>query len=544
MDTKKEAVSVVNDGSSTEGSTPAAGETTPLSPPDPGLAKSLQSRHLIFFSLGSSIGLGLWLGSGATLAKGGPVSNVLGFLLAGLISWAVAQAVGEMACNYPIPSAFPRWTEKFLDKAPAFALGWAYWMSSTLVLAAEIQGACNVIRYWTDSLHVSVWVTIFLAIILFVNIFHVKVFGEVEFVASIIKFFWIFVVIIMFIVITAGGAPNHTTTGFRYWRETPFINGFKGFLNGLHNCIFSMAGTEFIGLTAAEARNPRKSVPRAVNTIWIRLGLFYIGGSFVTTLCVDPRDHDLFGASGTNASPFVIAMLRAGLPNAAHVMNAIILLSVLSCGNALAYASSRTPIGLAQIGMAPKIFLKTDSKGRPWPSIIMTFVIGGGISYLNATESSYEVYAWLAHLVGLCALFNWSMLFTNHIRFRKAWKTQGYTKADLPWATKYFPWSSFMGLGLCLLLVVNEFYLAVWPLGLPSSAKNFFSKYVSIIVIGCMYIGAKIYFRGPLYLKSDQVDLISERRIYSAEDLEEGDEKRTFATIKDLVTKPMKKIGN
>ncbi|OQV00605.1 hypothetical protein CLAIMM_06082 [Cladophialophora immunda] len=541
MSEKEHTTSITQKAPSSEEGPPAHGEIAPLPLQDPGLAKALGSRHLIFFSLGASIGAGLWLGSGSTLAHGGPVSNVLGFCLAGLISWAVAQATGEIACLYPVPSAFPRWTEKFLDKSVAFTLGWAYWMSSTLVLAAEVQGAVTVIRYWTDAMFVSAWVTIFLAILLFINVFHVRVFAEVEVALAIVKFFWIFVIIIMFLVITAGGAPNHTTIGFRYWREIPFINGFKGFLNTLHNCIFSMAGAEFIGLTAAEASNPRKSVPRGVKTIWIRLGLFYIGGAFMTTLCVDPRDKNLFDGSGENASPFVIAMKDAGLPGAAHVMNAIILISVLSCGNALAYASSRSPIGLAQLGMAPKIFLKTDSQGRPWPCIILTFLVGGGISYLNASEGAYQVFAWLAHLISLITLFNWTMLFTNHIRFRRAWKAQGYAKSELPWTSWASPWSTIIGVTLCVLVLINEVYLGIWPLGEPPSAKAFFSRCASLPVILALYLGAKVYFRGPPYTKSTSIDLISDRRVYQPEDLESNEE-GTFAKIRMSLTRRLKAL--
>ncbi|KIX93917.1 uncharacterized protein Z520_10254 [Fonsecaea multimorphosa CBS 102226] len=544
MESKDPEVAIATDGPISRAPTDVQGEISHSGVAEPALARTLESRHLIFFSLGSSIGLGLWLGSGATLATGGPVSNVLGFLTAGVISWSVAQATGEIACNYPIPSAFPRWADKFIDRAPAFTLAWSYWLLLTLTLAAEIQGAVTVVRYWTDALHVSVWVTIFLAILLLINVFEVKLFGEVEFFFSVIKFFWIFVVIIMFIVISAGGAPNHTTTGFRYWREIPFINGFKGFLTGLYNCIFSMAGTEFLGLTAAEARDPKRSVPKAVNTVWIRLGLFYVGGAFFTTLCVDPRDPDLFGASGTNASPFNIAMLRAGLPNAAHVMNGIILISVLSCGNAGAYASSRIPVGLAHIGMAPKIFLKTDARGRPWPSIMLTFVVGGGISYLNASASASQVFVWLARLVGLGELFNWAMIFLTHIRFRQAWAAQGYTKADLPWATKFYPYSSGIGLGMCLLLIVNQFYLSVWPLGESPSADNFFGGFISIVVLLFVYICAKIYWRGPLYRKRGQIDLVRDRRIYPPEDSETKDGRTGFPLVKALWMSLRKRPGD
>ena len=183
----------------------------------------------------------------------------------------------------------------------------------------------------------------------------VNFFGEIEVICSSIKFGWIFVVIISGIVITAGGAPAEGAIGFRYWNQYPFINGFKGFLSVMPTCIFAMAGSENAGLVAAETANPRRSVPKAVGSIWLRLSLFYILGSLIVTLTVSPKDEALFGGTGINASPFVIAYRNAGLPVLANFMNAIIFISVLSTGSISGYAGSRTVVGLAQIGMAPKV---------------------------------------------------------------------------------------------------------------------------------------------------------------------------------------------
>lgn len=210
----------------------------------------------------------------------------------------------------------------------------------------------------------AAWISIFFVVITLVNVVGVRFFGEVEVTASLIKFGWIFVVIISMIVVSAGGAPNHTTTGFRYWNSSPFTNGFKGFLSVLPTCVFAMSGSENAGLVAAETANPRKSVPKAVGSIWIRLSLFYILGSLMITITVSPYDQNLFGASGTNASPFVIAYRNAGLEPMAHIMNAVIFISVLSTGSISGYAGSRTLVGLSQIGMAPKVYLLYSIRKR------------------------------------------------------------------------------------------------------------------------------------------------------------------------------------
>lgn len=137
----------------------------------------------------------------------------------------------------------------------------------------------------------------------------------------------------------------------------PFTNGFKGFISVMPTCIFAMSGAENCAYVAAECANPRKAVPKAVGSIWVRLGLFYLVGSLVVTITVSPKNEDIFGSTGTNASPFVIAYRDSGLIGLAHCMNAVIFLSVLSTGSIAGYVGSRSTVGLAQLGMAPKVCL-------------------------------------------------------------------------------------------------------------------------------------------------------------------------------------------
>lgn len=272
--------------------------------------------------------------------------------------WSVSQSIGEMAILYPLPSAFVQWTNKFVDPAAGFALGWCYWFQWWITIANELAGLVTVLGFWPGSTAIPTagWIAIFLVVIVLINICAVNYFAETEVVFAAIKFGWIFVVIISMIVISAGGAPKGGRIGFKYWDQTHgFTNGFKGFLDIMPTCVFAMSGSEACGLVAAETANPRKSVPRAVNSIWVRLGLFYVLGSLMVTITVSPYNKDLFGGSGTNASPFVIAYRDAGLEPLAHIMNFIIFISVLSTGSISGYSGARTLVGLSSIGMAPKV---------------------------------------------------------------------------------------------------------------------------------------------------------------------------------------------
>ncbi|KAI1375075.1 amino acid permease/ SLC12A domain-containing protein [Hypoxylon crocopeplum] len=490
---------------------------------DTELKRSLSTRHLTMIALGSSIGMGLWLGSGTSLASGGPAGIFLGYCLAGSMIWCVSHSIGEMACLYPLPSAFVQWTGKFVDPAAAFALGWSYWFSYCITIANELQAANTIIKFWTDAVPIAGWISIWLVVIVLINVGAVTLFGEIEVIASTIKFGWIFVVIISMIVMSAGGA-GYGPVGFRYWNEMAFTNGFKGFLSVMPTCIFAMSGSENAGLVAAETANPRKSVPRAVGSIWLRLSLFYLIGSLMITINVSPQNEDLFGGTGTNASPFVIAYRDAGIPVLAHMMNAVILVSVISTGSISGYGGSRTTMGLAYLNMAPKIFQRADKVGRPWYGLVPTFVLGGGLAYLNVSESGADVFGWFSNLTSLFTLFGWGMICLSHIRMRAVWARQGRTAEELPWKSWIYPWGAWWGLIMCFLLIIVQFYLAVWPLGSPSSAENFFANYVSIILVVVLWLGARIYFRGRWWVDLDTIQLDEGRRFYK-DDVEKPREK-------------------
>ncbi|KAK5175825.1 uncharacterized protein LTR77_000965 [Saxophila tyrrhenica] len=487
---------------------------------DSNLQRRLSTRHITMIALGSSIGMGLWLGSGSSLASGGPAGIFIGYVLSGTMIWAVSHSIGEMAVMYPLPSAFVQWSNKFVDPAAGFALGWAYWMSYWITIANELQAVNTVLSFWTDAVPVAAWMTIFWLVIVLVNVGAVNWFAEIEVICSMIKFGWIFVVIIAGIIISAGGAPGHGPIGFRYWNQNAFANGFKGFLSVMPTCIFAMAGSENAGLVAAETANPRRSVPKAVGSIWLRLSLFYIMGSLIITICVSPNNPDIFGGDGTNASPFVIAFREGGVPALAHMMNAVIFISVVSTGSISGFGGSRTLYGLSQIGMAPRQMQKADSKGRPWWALIPTLLIGGGLSYINVSYTGSEVFSWLSNLTSLFTLFGWGMICLSHIRMRKAWSLQGRDPADLPWTTWTWPWGAWWGLSWCIILIIAEFYLAVWPLGSPQSAEHFFSVYVSVVAIVLCYVGAKIYYRGRKWVDVGTVDLDEGRRFYKAQEVE------------------------
>ena len=170
--------------------------------------------------------------------------------------------------------------------------------------------------------------------------------------------------------------------------------------------------------------------------------------------------------------------------------------------------------------------VKADSWGRPWYALIPTLIIGGGLAYLNVSNSGATVFGWFSNLTSLFTLFGWGMICLSHIRMRRAWALQGRNVEDLPWRTWTWPWGAYWGLSWCIILIIAEFYLAVWPLNTPMSAEHFFSTYVSVVAIVIVYIGAKIYFRGRRWVDTRTIDLDSGRRFYKDAEIERAEAKK------------------
>lgn len=231
-----------------------------------GLKRHLSSRHMQMIAFGGAIGTGLFIGSGGALASGGPGSLLLDFIIMGVLLASTVLALGELATTLPVAGSFAAYSTRFIDPAWGFAMGWNYWMQWFVVLPLELVAASIVIDYW-DPQHTitpGVWIIIFIAVISFINFFGVRGYGEFEFGASMIKILAVLGFILVAIVIQTGGSPSDRYLGATAWHGgLAFRNGFKGFCSVFVTAAFAFAGTELVGLAAAESGNPRKEVPKA-----------------------------------------------------------------------------------------------------------------------------------------------------------------------------------------------------------------------------------------------------------------------------------------
>ncbi|KAF2084759.1 AAT family amino acid transporter [Saccharata proteae CBS 121410] len=493
------------------------------------LARQLQGRHMQMIAIGGSIGAGLFVGSGGALSTGGPASLTLGFIIVGAMLLVTMQALGEMAVLYPVNGAFYSYMSRFMDPSWGFAIGWNYAIGWLLILPFEITAAGITISYWDSAagINIGVWIAVFMAALILVQVFGVRGYGEVEFVLGMIKIVACIGFIILGIIIDCGGVPTDDRgyIGAHYWHQPgAFRNGFKGFCSVFVTAAFAFGGTELAGLAAAEAVNPRKSLPKATRQVFWRIFFFYIVNTFIIGLIVPSDDPNLLNASGANTkySPFVIAIKLAGIKALPSIFNVVICISVLSVANSATFGSTRTFQALAANGMAPKFLAYVDKHGRPISAVALQILVGF-LAFINEAKDGDTIFTWLLALSGLSNFFVWGSICFSHIRFRRAWKQQGHSLDELPFKAAFGIWGSWIGFILNMLCLIAQFYVALWPPGGSPDAEAFFEAYLAAPLILTFFLFWKVYSafsKNPLinhrgwkpYVRTSEMDLASGMR--------------------------------
>ena len=391
----------------------------------------------------------------------------------------------------------------------------SYAMQWLVVLPLEIVAATITIEFWSDgSINNDAWVAIFLVLIVVINLFGVKGYGEAEFVFAIIKVVAIIGYIILGIILNCGGGPNGGYIGGKYWHSPgAFNNGFKGLCSTFVTAAFAFAGTELVGLAAAETENPRKSLPTAIKQVFWRILLFYIVSLTIVGLLV-PFDNDqlLNGTSSADAkaSPFVISIQNAGISGLPSVMNVVIMIAVLSVGNSSIYGSSRTLAALADQNQAPKILGYIDRKGRPIVAIGVASVLGL-LAFFAGSSFQTDAFNWMLALSGLSSIFTWGSICLAHIRFRAGWKKQGHSLNELAFRSQPGVIGSWVGFIFNCLVLIAQFWTGAWPIGYASMTtgelvESWFMAYLAAPVVIIFYVVYKFWRKTP-FVRSHNMDL-------------------------------------
>ncbi|KAL5335907.1 amino acid permease/ SLC12A domain-containing protein [Aspergillus crustosus] len=490
-------------------STEHHGSTADLRSDDVGYHRSLTRRKVMMMTFGAGIGTGLWVGTGQALHYAGPGGLAVTYTLVAMIVYAQYSSVGEMTTYMPVHGGFIRQCAEFVDPAFGFAIGINFWFAWVMIIPAEITAAVSVLKFWpsTDALPLAVYITIFLATLAIGNVFHVRVYGYIEYYMSFIKCLAVVLMIFFMFIMTSGGIPaTHGPIIFSYWKSPgAFNNGIKGIAKSFVQAAFSFGGGEHIAVIAGEVADPRRTIKKTVRPVFWRMFTFFVVNTWLVGMCVPYDDPDLVSGEGTLGSPFVIAIKRADVWGLAHAINGFIFLSVISCGITSVYVASRSLTALSDLGIIHGVFGKKDKAGRPFISIAISLLIGGGLCYLNVDTTGTVVYGWFSSLVAIATLFQWASIYIAHLRFRTGLRAQGKDLRELPFKGLLTPYAQYLSLVIVLFIFGCEFYLACFPFGEKGSAKSFFSTYLAAPLFFFDYFVYKWWFKTKI-IKPSEMD--------------------------------------
>ncbi|KAJ2722460.1 hypothetical protein GGI07_003295 [Coemansia sp. Benny D115] len=474
----------------------------------PRLQRKLTSRQMGMIAIGGTIGTGLFIGSGTTLATAGPAGALVAYAAMGSMVYFVCSSLGEMSTYIPTSDPFNHFATRFLDPALGFAFGWNYWLSWMLTVGSELVACGLVVQFWLPHVTGAVWSLVALATMLALNAVSVRGYGEAEFWMSSLKVLAVFVFVLVGVLVVAG-AVGGDHIGGRNWHVegAPFRDHIVGVLKACIVAAFSFQGTEIIGVTVGESANPRRDVPRAIRSVFWRILLFYVACILVIGLVIPNTDPNLARASGAGdvaISPFTLVFQKAGAPWAAHVMNAVVLVTVLSAGNSGLYACTRVLWVLAKEHKAPRWFARVTRNGVPLWALLFTS-LWSTVVFCISLAGNQKVYVFLINMSGLTGMVFWVGIALCHWRFRRALVAQGYDLSILPYRAAWFPFGPVYACVLLAIIIIGQGYSTIWP---TFDALSFVSTYLPLPLFAMFWLGWK-YLKKTAWVKLADADLES-----------------------------------
>ncbi|WVW79165.1 hypothetical protein I302_101131 [Kwoniella bestiolae CBS 10118] len=477
--------------------------------------RGLKPRHIQMITISGSIGTGLFVGSGAALAHGGPLSLLLGYIVIALNTWITFNAMGEMVCYLPIDGSFTLYAERYVDRSFSFALGWFFIIKGSISFANEGVAIAGLVNFWNTDINNGVWIGVSIVIMAAINFLSSKYFGEAEFHMSIFKVILILGLILFSFITMVGGNPQHDAFGFRFWRDPGFMaeylakgaaGRFSGFWSILISASYAFGVPDFVANTAGEAKHPRRVLPRVFPLVIFRLCTFYVLGALAVGIVVPYTDKRLGQAlKGAGSSPFVLAAQRMGIPGLGSVINAAVLTSALSNGVEGMFSTSRGLYGMALKGKAPKFFTWTN-RGVPYMCLIWVIAISL-LGFMTVSKGSATVFTWFTRMIGSSLLivgmsFNWV-----YIRFHRAMKAQGRDLSKLPYKVRGQYTMSWIAMVLYGVFWFTNGY-SVFIKG-KWNYQTFLFSYLSIVFFLVPYFGHRLYSKNWKFKPLEEVDLIT-----------------------------------
>ena len=419
-----------------------------------GLSRQLSQRQLSMIAIGGAIGTGLFLGSALAVRTAGP-GVILTYVFAATVTLFLMACLAEMAVAHPTVGSFGVYAELYLSRWAGFVIRYTYWAAQSIAIGGEAVAAAIYTQWWFPHTAAWAWVLFYSAALIFINAQSVGAFGSFEYWFSMIKVSAILVFILLGASMIFGVHQDHPIGLANFRNYGGFLpHGLLGAWLALAVVIYSFIGAEVVAVTAGEAKDPEKSVPRAMRTMLARLAIFYIG-AIVVLVGVVPWTQIQPGADIT-VSPFVRVFDVMHIPAAAHVINFVVLTAALSSMNCNLYMATRMIFSLSRAGYAPESLGRVSQKGTPFAALL--FSAGGlAAAVLFAFLFPASAYVYMLGISLFGGLFAWLMIFITHLRFRKYWDAR--RDLALPIRMNYFPYITILGGTAVLAILISTWWV-------------------------------------------------------------------------------------
>ncbi|KZN16960.1 MULTISPECIES: amino acid permease [Pseudomonas] len=415
--------------------------------PAKGLKRGLSARHIRFMALGSAIGTGLFYGSASAIQMAGP-AVLLAYLIGGAAVFMVMRALGEMAVHNPVAGSFGQYASTYLGPMAGFILGWTYAFEMVIVGMADVTAFGIYMGFWFPEVDRWIWVLGIVSVVGGLNLCNVKVFGEMEFWLSLLKVAAIVAMILggfgimLFGISTAPGAQ--ATDISNLWSHGGFMpNGVGGLIASFAVVMFAFGGIEIIGVTAGEAKDPQRVLPRAINAVPLRILLFYVL-TMLVLMSIFPWQQ-----IGSQGSPFVQIFDNLGISSAATILNIVVISAAVSAINSDIFGAGRMMYGLAQQGHAPKGFARLSRNGVPWLTVVVmssALLLGVLLNYLIPEN----VFLLIASVATFATVWVWLMILFTQVAMRRSMSAEQVAQLKFP--VPFWPYAPMAAIAFMLFI--------------------------------------------------------------------------------------------
>ncbi|CAF9911335.1 MAG: hypothetical protein HETSPECPRED_000303 [Heterodermia speciosa] len=489
--------------------------------------RSFTPHQVHIISLGSNIGSGLFIGTGAALAAGGPGNMVIAYLLVCTCVWAVLQSLSEMTIAFPTSGNYIDYADRWVDPALAFGAGVAEWLGWTSIVASEAAFFNILIQFWAGGdFPKAASLTIFLVATCAIFIMPNTVFAWFEYFTSLIKIVLFMLIIVLSLAIVCGAGPKGYVHDGATWRDLPaFKNGFSGFGHAALLATWAVGDQIFIGIMGGEAQNPRFSMGHATKLVPYRVIFVYMACVMFITLLIPSDNDQLLGGSGITASPFVLAITLVDIPYVSDILNAGIMCGILAISAESIYLSSRILRTMGLQKLVPVWVAQVDRKGRPVRSLVITCVTAIVLTYINLSSGGTTALGWFVSITSASFFINWMIVAFTSWRFHKVLAAQNDTLFSnlYAWRSAYWPLAPAWLMTISVLLLFSCIYVGAKPPGASgTTASNFFQYTIGIILIFTLTIGYKLVFKTP-WRDPETADCLTGRRKLTPEDIRQLD---------------------